>query len=202
MGLCKSDLCVLSLQVLNSPHFSLKRAPCYKPTSSKGQASAAGYVGNVKKSGSLPSPIILNCGYLDSQRIEGPTYGFPTLSGASQVNLKRAPSVEHDKKVEKQADRSRLAGGRFYKQRGLSFEACLGRPQDEQISAPARQILKVSFQALPGSGHAPHSGDLDTHFLKAIPLGQLQEAGKGSRVHIPKTEGRVRASGGRGTEQW
>ena len=75
-----------------------------------------------------------------------------------------APYMGGKEEAKTEAGPSGLVGGRFNKQGQLTCEACLGRPQDEMISQPAR-ILRVYLKSLNGVQSGLHPDALNTTVL-------------------------------------
>ena len=69
--------------------------------------------------------------------------------------------------------------------RGLTYKACLGQPQDKQISALATSILKVYIEALAGFSHvlSPDS-PIITLVSHGWILGAVSGKGKARRMYF------------------
>lgn len=76
----------------------------------------------------------------------------------SGYNLQPVPTIRGQR--ERLKGHSRLVGGSCHKQRYLTYELCLGWPQDEWIPVPTCQILEVSKEAFTGFGQGYSAGVL------------------------------------------
>lgn len=112
-----------------------------------------------------------------------------------RYDLKKAPIHRGQGESEERNSPLQIGVWQFYWAKELTYEACLGWPQDKEFCTPACQILKVYIEVLTGISYIYIQIVLTPHFcLKAIYLGQLLGRGKASGTHIPRTEVRWGAS--------
>lgn len=72
--------------------------------------------------------------------------------------------------------------------RELTYEACLRQLQDEKISAPAHENLKVYVEVLTGfSPYAVQTVSTTAYSLKAESLKMASTVGTVGRMNIPRT---------------
>ena len=90
--------------------------------------------------------------------------------------------TEGKERSKKEADYSRLVGGRFNKQQ-LTYKACVGHLQDKYLSAPAHQSLESLYGALKVFSHMYRPDGLNSPLLSQGLENGSSSGNSGQNVH-------------------
>lgn len=115
-----------------------------------------------------------------------------SLQELPRYDLKKAPIHRGQGESEERNSPLQIGVWQFYWAKELTYEACLGWPQDKEFCTPACQILKVYIEVLTGISYIYHPDSLNTTFLsQGYILGAASGKGEGKWNTHSKDRGEV-----------